>query len=67
VQASQDGHPYIVEGAPGRRVPYDPESQVWSIAEFYAQADAREPFAADPVAAWVKLMELDRFDLGSWF
>jgi catalase-peroxidase len=34
-----------------------------SIAEVYASADASEKFAADFVAAWTKVMELDRFDL----
>ena len=38
-------------------------SQLRAIAEFYAQSDAREKFAHDFVAAWAKVMDLDRFDL----
>ena len=34
-----------------------------AIAEVYAQDDAGDKFAADFVAAWVKVMNLDRFDL----
>jgi catalase-peroxidase len=38
-------------------------SQLRAIAEVYAQSDGAERFAADFVRAWVKVMELDRFDL----
>ncbi|QSB16707.1 catalase/peroxidase HPI [Natronosporangium hydrolyticum] len=38
-------------------------SQLRALAEVYASNDAREKFVADFVAAWVKVMELDRFDL----
>jgi len=38
-------------------------SQLRALAEVYASDDAREKFAADFVAAWTKVMELDRFDL----
>jgi catalase-peroxidase len=38
-------------------------SQLRSLAEVYASEDAHERFARDFVAAWVKVMELDRFDL----
>ncbi|WDZ97190.1 catalase/peroxidase HPI [Herbaspirillum sp. WKF16] len=34
-----------------------------SLAEVYASADAKEKFVRDFVAAWTKVMELDRFDL----
>ena len=34
-----------------------------SLAEVYAADDAKEKFVKDFVAAWVKVMELDRFDL----
>ena len=34
-----------------------------AVADVYAQADAAEKFKADFVKAWVKVMELDRFDL----
>ncbi|MBW6436964.1 catalase/peroxidase HPI [Actinoplanes hulinensis] len=38
-------------------------SQLRALSEVYASADAREKFVKDFVAAWVKVMELDRFDL----
>ena len=34
-----------------------------AIAEVYAAEDAKEKFVADFVAAWTKVMNLDRFDL----
>lgn len=34
-----------------------------SYAEVYAQDDAKEKFVRDFVAAWVKVMNADRFDL----
>lgn len=34
-----------------------------SVAEVYASEDAREKFVHDFVAAWTKVMNLDRFDL----
>ncbi len=33
------------------------------VAEIYAQSDAKERFTADFIAAWDKVMNLDRFDL----
>ena len=38
-------------------------SQLRALAEVYASSDARTKFVRDFVAAWVKVMELDRFDL----
>jgi catalase-peroxidase len=38
-------------------------SELRSLAEVYASADAGHRFVQDFVAAWVKVMELDRFDL----
>jgi len=38
-------------------------SQLRALAEVYAASDAREKFVRDFVKAWVKVMELDRFDL----
>ena len=38
-------------------------SQLRALAEVYAQDDAKDGFARDFVAAWVKVMNLDRFDL----
>ena len=34
-----------------------------ALAEVYASSDAKEKFVKDFVAAWVKVMNLDRFDL----
>ena len=38
-------------------------SQLRALAEVYAQNDAKEKFVHDFVAAWNKVMNLDRFDL----
>ena len=38
-------------------------SQLRALAEVYACADAKEKFVNDFVAAWAKVMNLDRFDL----
>jgi catalase-peroxidase len=38
-------------------------SQLRAIAEIYGQDDAKQKFVRDFVAAWVKVMNLDRFDL----
>jgi catalase-peroxidase len=38
-------------------------SQLRALAEVYACADSKEKFAKDFVAAWNKVMNLDRFDL----
>ena len=38
-------------------------SQLRALAEVYAQDDAKEKFVRDFVAAWSKVMNLDRFDL----
>ncbi len=38
-------------------------SQLRALAEVYACDDAREAFVRDFVAAWTKVMNLDRFDL----
>jgi catalase-peroxidase len=40
-------------------------SQLRALAEVYAQSDAKEKFVKDFVAAWVKVMDADRFDLNS--
>jgi catalase-peroxidase len=38
-------------------------SQLRAIAEVYGSADAQQQFVGDFVAAWSKVMELDRFEL----
>lgn len=40
-------------------------AQLRAFAEVYATADGKEKFVKDFVAAWTKVMELDRFDLAS--
>jgi catalase-peroxidase len=39
------------------------QSQLRALAEVYASSDAGEKFVQDFVAAWAKVMNLDRFDL----
>jgi catalase-peroxidase len=39
------------------------QSQLRALAEVYASSDAKEKFAKDFVAAWVKVMDADRYDL----
>ena len=39
------------------------QSQLRAIAEVYASSDGNERFINDFVAAWIKVMNLDRFDL----
>jgi catalase-peroxidase len=38
-------------------------SELRAVSEVYASDDAKEKFARDFVAAWDKVMNLDRFDL----
>ena len=38
-------------------------SQLRALAEVYASADSQQKFVRDFVAAWTKVMDLDRFDL----
>ncbi len=38
-------------------------SQLRAIAEVYASDDGKQKFMGDFVAAWTKVMNLDRFDL----
>ena len=38
-------------------------SQLRAIAEVYGSADAQQAFVSDFVAAWAKVMNLDRFEL----
>ena len=46
-----------------RRSRFGSNSELRALAEVYASDDAREKFVHDFVAAWVKVMNLDRFDL----
>ena len=38
-------------------------SQLRALAEVYGSSDAHKKFVEDFLAAWVKVMNLDRFDL----
>ena len=38
-------------------------SELRALSEVYAQNDSQEKFVKDFIAAWTKVMELDRFDL----
>ncbi|MOA27707.1 Catalase-peroxidase [compost metagenome] len=38
-------------------------AQLRALAEVYASSDAKDKFVNDFVAAWTKVMNLDRFDL----
>ena len=38
-------------------------SQLRALAEVYGSSDGEASFVSDFVAAWVKVMNLDRFDL----
>ena len=38
-------------------------SQLRALAEVYGSSDAQEKFVEDFVAAWTKVMNLDRFDV----
>lgn len=38
-------------------------AELRALAEVYAQEDAKEKFVKDFIAAWTKVMDLDRFDL----
>jgi Catalase (peroxidase I) len=38
-------------------------SQLRALAEVYGSADAGQKFVGDFVAAWIKVMDLDRFDV----
>jgi catalase-peroxidase len=40
-------------------------SELRALAEVYACDDAKEKFVRDFVAAWDKVMNLDRFDIAS--
>jgi catalase-peroxidase len=50
--------------ATGVDLVFGSNSQLRAISEVYASADANGKFVRDFVAAWVKVANLDRFDLG---
>lgn len=52
----------VVRTATAVDLVFGANSQLRAIAEVYASDDAQEKFVRDFVAAWVKVMDLDRFD-----
>ena len=67
-----DGHKELFEGSStsgvkwtGTRADliFGSNSELRALAEVYASADAQEKFVNDFIAAWNKVMNLDRFDL----
>jgi catalase-peroxidase len=48
----------------GADLVFGSNSQLRAVAEVYASEDGQEAFVRDFVAAWDKVMNLDRFDLG---
>jgi len=69
-----EGNPDVFEGVDrktgkarwtGTRVDliFGANAQLRAIAEVYASADGEEKFVRDFVAAWAKVMNLDRFDI----
>ncbi|MCO1338637.1 catalase/peroxidase HPI [Kocuria polaris] len=64
--ASEDERTYTSNtGLTGSRVDlvFGANSELRAVAEVYASDDAADKFVNDFVSAWVKVMELDRFDL----
>ncbi|MBM7808651.1 catalase-peroxidase [Geodermatophilus bullaregiensis] len=53
----------VVRTATAADLVFNSNSILRGIVEVYSADDAREKFVRDFVAAWVKVMELDRFDL----
>ncbi len=53
----------VVKTATAVDLVFGSNSELRALAEVYAQDDAKEKFVNDFVAAWTKVMELDRFDL----
>ena len=48
--------------ARGSDLVFGSNSELRALAEVYASDDDRQKFVADFVAAWTKVMNLDRFD-----
>ena len=51
--------------APRVDLVFGSNSELRALAEVYACDDAREKLARDFAAAWVKVMDLDRFDVSA--
>jgi catalase-peroxidase len=63
--SSSDEHVYVSGDRTATAVDlvFGSNSQLRALAEVYASDDAKEKFVRDFVAAWDKVMNLDRFDL----
>ena len=57
----RDGYDALAAGETD--LAFGANSQLRALAEVYASSDAKEKFVKDFVAAWVKVMNADRFDL----
>jgi catalase-peroxidase len=67
-EPTQDEHVYAASGDRGWTATavdlvFASHSQLRALAEVYASSDGNERFVRDFVAAWTKVMDLDRFDL----
>ena len=60
--AQQEGEA-LIRRAPSVDLVFGSNSELRALAEVYASDDAKEKFVKDFVAAWAKVMNLDRFDL----
>jgi catalase-peroxidase len=58
-----DAEGTVVRTATAADLVFNSNSILRGIVEVYSADDAKEKFVRDFVAAWVKVMELDRFDL----
>ncbi|MER7585805.1 catalase/peroxidase HPI [Kitasatospora sp. NPDC097691] len=68
---SEDSHTFEARDASGKvtwtgtraDLVFGSNAELRAVAEVYASDDAKEKFVTDFVAAWVKVMNADRFDL----
>ncbi|RBY87761.1 catalase/peroxidase HPI [Blastococcus sp. TF02A-30] len=63
VYEGRDAEGNVVRTATAADLVFGSNSILRGIVEVYSADDAKEKFVQDFVAAWVKVMELDRFDL----
>ncbi|MEO1250787.1 MAG: catalase/peroxidase HPI [Pseudomonadota bacterium] len=75
VWAPKSGEAYVFEGrdrttgdvkwtASEVDLVFGSNAELRAVAEYYAYANAQEAFIEDFVAAWTKVMQADRFDIG---
>jgi catalase-peroxidase len=63
VYEGRDASGAVTKTATAVDLVFGSNSELRAVAEVYASDDATEKFVTDFVAAWTKVMELDRFDL----